>query len=97
MVLSVQLLSPESPQTFKNSKVPDLPIFILTEIRNNLSPLIGKLPIAEMVNNCVFLRQLNQGQFGDRNLANCNKHSGVDRISIYCTANYLGSMVIDEM
>lgn len=51
--------------------VPELPLFILNEIRNNPAALTGKLPIAEMVKNSVFLRQLSQradrSQLGVRN------------------------------
>lgn len=36
---------------------PEIPVFIISEIRNNPVGLLGKLPVKEMVQNSVFVRQ----------------------------------------
>jgi AcrR family transcriptional regulator len=41
-------------------KEPEIPIFILTEIRNNPDGLLKRLPIKEIVNESVFIRQFQQ-------------------------------------
>jgi len=41
-------------------KEPEIPTFILTEIRNNSEGLLKKLPIKEIVNDSVFIKQFQE-------------------------------------
>ncbi|MCV2485125.1 TetR family transcriptional regulator [Flavobacterium sp. SH_e] len=42
-------------------KEPEIPTFIVTEIRNNPESLLKKLPVKELVNNSVFMKQFQEG------------------------------------
>ncbi|MBS7254093.1 TetR/AcrR family transcriptional regulator [Flavobacterium branchiicola] len=41
-------------------KEPEIPVFILTEIRNNPDGLLKRLPIKEIINESVFIKQFQQ-------------------------------------